>query len=174
VPRSAIRNAEALYYLAIASAQRSIDLTAAYFVPRPAFTDALCSAAERGVAVRILVPGPHIDKGFVRVAGRAAYDQLIEAGVRLFEFQPTMLHAKSLCVDGTWASVGTINFDNRSFQLHDEITLCVWDKRFADALSEAFEADLERSQLIEAGRWEDRGPLQRLTETATTVLRREL
>jgi cardiolipin synthase len=167
-------NAEALYYLAIASARSSIDLTAAYFVPRPAFTDALCSAAERGVTVRILVPGPHIDKGFVRVAGRAAYEQLIEAGVELYEFQPTMLHAKTLCVDGTWASVGTINFDNRSFQLHDEITLCAWDRRFADQLGEAFERDLERSDRIEAGRWEKRSPLQRLTEGATTVLRREL
>lgn len=167
-------NAEAIYFLAISSARRSLDLTAAYFVPRPAFTDALCSAAERGVAVRILVPGPHIDKGFVRVAGRAAYEQLIEAGVELYEFQPTMLHAKTLCVDGIWASVGTINFDNRSFQLHDEITLCGWDERFAGELTEAFEHDLERSERIEPGRWEGRGPLQRLSEAATTVLRREL
>ena len=127
-------NVEALYYLAISSARETIELTAAYFVPRPAFTEALCSAAERGVAVRILVPGPHIDKGLVRVAGRAAYDELLEAGVRLFEYQPTMLHAKSLCVDGTWSSVGTVNFDNRSFQLHDEVTSCVWDERFAGEL----------------------------------------
>ena len=121
-------NVEALYYLAIASARKSIELTAAYFVPRPAFMDALCSAAKRGVDVRILVPGPHIDKGFVRVAGRAAYDQLLEAGVSLYEYQPTMLHAKSMVVDGSWSSVGTVNFDNRSFQLHDEITLCVWTR----------------------------------------------
>ncbi len=121
-------NAEALYYLAISSARESIELTAAYFVPRPAFTDALCTAAKRGVDVRILVPGPHIDKGFVRLGGRAAYDELLDAGARLFEYQPTMLHAKTLCVDGVWSSVGTVNFDNRSFQLHDEITLCVWDR----------------------------------------------
>jgi cardiolipin synthase A/B len=167
-------NAEALYYLAIASARRSIELTAAYFVPRPAFTDALCSAAHRGVAVRILVPGPHIDKSLVRVAGRAAYDELLDAGVRLFEYQPTMLHAKTLCVDGAWSSVGTVNFDNRSFQLHDEVTLCVWDRRFAGELHEAFERDLERSEEIEPGRWDGRGPVQRVSEVATTVLRREL
>jgi cardiolipin synthase len=167
-------NAEALYYLAIASARESIQLTAAYFVPRPAFTEALCSAAERGVDVRIVVPGPHIDKGFVRVAGRAAYDELLEAGVGVFEYQPTMLHAKTLCVDGAWSSVGTINFDNRSFQLHDEVTLCVWDERFAARLHEAFEHDLTRAQRIEAGRWKRRGPLQRSGEAATTVLRREL
>ncbi len=167
-------NAEALYYLAISSARETIELTAAYFVPRPAFTEALCSAAGRGVEVRILVPGPHIDKALVRVAGRVAYDELLEAGVRLFEYQPTMLHAKSLCVDRTWSSVGTVNFDNRSFQLHDEVTLCVWDERFAGKLLQAFERDLERSEEIGAARWDGRGPAQRASEAATTVLRREL
>ena len=167
-------NAEALYYLAIASARRSIELTAAYFVPRPAFTEALVAAAERGVEVRIVVPGPHIDKGFVRVAGRAAYEELLAAGVRIFEYQPTMLHAKTLCVDGIWSSVGTVNFDNRSFQLHDEVTLCVWDRGFASDLHEAFEHDLGRSEAIEPGRWRGRGPVQRSAERATTALRREL
>jgi cardiolipin synthase len=167
-------NAEALYYLAIASARKSIELTSAYFVPRPAFTDALCAAADRGVDVRILVPGPHIDKGFVRTGGRAAYDELLEAGARVYEFQPTMLHAKTLCVDGVWSSVGTINFDNRSFQLHDEITLGVWDERFAAKLHDAFAADLERSDEIDLERWSDRPMRQRASEAATTVLRREL
>ena len=167
-------NAEALYYLAIASAQRSIELTAAYFVPRPAFTQALCDAAERGVDVRVLVPGPHIDKGFVRVGGRASYQRLLDAGVRLFEYQPTMLHAKTLAVDGTWSSVGTVNFDNRSFQLHDEVTLGVWDEDFAGQLHEAFERDLERAEEIERERWRRRAASQRLSEAATTVLRREL
>jgi cardiolipin synthase len=167
-------NAEALYYLAIASARRSIELTAAYFVPRPAFTQALCDASERGVEVRVLVPGPHIDKGFVRVGGRASYAQLLEAGVRLFEYQPTMLHAKTLSVDGAWSSVGTVNFDNRSFQLHDEITLGIWDDNFAGELHQAFERDLERADEIEADRWRRRGPRQRAAEAATTVLRREL
>ena len=167
-------NAEALYYLAIASAQTKIELTAAYFVPRPAFTDALCSAAERGVDVRILVPGPHIDKSFVRLAGRAAYERLLEAGARIFEYQATMLHAKTLTVDGAWSSVGTINFDNRSFQLHDEVTLGIWDRGFAAKLTEQFEADLEVSEQIELERWRTRGPLRRVGERATTVLRREL
>jgi len=167
-------NVEALYYLAIASARHSMDLTAAYFVPRPAFTDAVVETARRGVQVRVLVPGPHIDKGLVRVAGRATYKTLLDAGVRIFEYQPTMLHAKSLVVDGAWASVGTVNFDNRSFQLHDEVTLCVWDEAFAKALGEAFERDLERSEEIDAGRWGGRPARRRVAETATKVLRREL
>lgn len=167
-------NIEALYYLAIASASRSLELTAAYFVPRPAFTAALADAARRGVEVRILVPGPHIDKGFVRVAGRDAYAELLGAGARIFEYQPTMLHAKSLVVDGAWSSVGTVNFDNRSFQLHDEVTLCVWDGRFAERLGQAFAADLRRSEEIDPERWDGRGPRQRAGEVAMRLLRREL
>jgi cardiolipin synthase A/B len=167
-------NVEALYYLAIASASKSIDLTAAYFVPRPAFVEALTKAADRGVRIRILVPGPHIDKGFVRVAGRSSYEALLDAGVELYEYQPTMLHAKTMVVDGTWSSAGTVNFDNRSFQLHDEVTLCVWGGEFATKLIEAFEEDLARSQRIDPDRWQGRRPRQRAAEAAARVLRREL
>jgi cardiolipin synthase A/B len=167
-------NVETLYYLAIASARESLDLTSAYFVPRPAFTEALCEAAERGVEVRILVPGPHIDKGFVRVAGRDSYADLLDSGVRLFEYQPTMLHAKSLVVDGCWSSVGTVNFDNRSFQLHDEIMLGVWDSHFASLLTEQFEADIGRSDEITKERWEGRGVRRRTAEASMRVFRREL
>ena len=167
-------NAEALIYLALASAKQTIELTSAYFVPRPAFTDALVEAAERGVDMRILVPGSHIDKEFVRTAGRAAYDELLEAGVRLFEYCPTMLHAKSLVIDGAWSCVGSINFDNRSFQLHDEVALCVQSERFAGELHEQFERDLEVSEEIEPGQWDDRGPTQRARELVTKYARREL
>ncbi len=167
-------NAEALYYLAIAAARRSLDLTAAYFVPRPAFIEALCEAARRGVAVRVLVPGRHIDKNFVRVAGRAAYDELIGCGVELHEYGPTMLHAKTMVVDGVWSAVGSVNFDNRSFQLHDEATLCVQSRAFAGRLTDEFERDLEVSQRIEPGRWGRRGPLHRGQEAALKLVRREL
>jgi cardiolipin synthase len=167
-------NAEALIYLALASAKTTIELTSAYFVPRPAFTDALVEAAERGVDMRILVPGSHIDKEFVRTAGRAAYDQLLEAGVRLFEYGPTMLHAKSLVIDGVWSCVGSINFDNRSFQLHDEIALCVQSERFAGELHEQLERDLVVSEQIDPDKWDERGPTQRARELVTKYARREL
>ena len=85
-----------------------------------------------------------------------------------------MLHAKTLCVDGQWSTVGTVNFDNRSFQLHDEVTLGVWDRAFAGELERAFERDLERSLQIDPERWRARGIRQRAAEAATTVLRREL
>lgn len=167
-------NAEALVYLAIAAAKRSIELTSAYFVPRPAFTAALVEAAERGVAMRILVPGSHIDKQFVRTAGRAAYDDLIEAGIEIYEYCPTMLHAKTLTVDEIWSSVGSVNFDNRSFQLHDEVTLCVQSERFAGELHDVFERDLEVSEQIEPEAWADRPVTQRARERVTKYARREL
>jgi cardiolipin synthase A/B len=167
-------NAEALVYLALAAAKRSIDLTSAYFVPRPAFTDALVEAAERGVDMRILVPGSHIDKEFVRTAGRAAYDELIGAGIEIYEYCPTMLHAKTLTVDGVWAEVGSVNFDNRSFQLHDEVTLCVQSDRFAGELHEVFEKDLEVSERIDPDGWANRPVTQRARERVTKYARREL
>jgi cardiolipin synthase A/B len=167
-------NVEAMYYLAIASATRSIDLTAAYFVPRPAFTDALATAARRGVEVRILVPGEHTDKPAVRAAGQDSYGSLLEAGVGIFEYEPTMLHAKTMVVDGAWSSVGTVNFDNRSFQLHDEVTLCVWSEHFAGLLAQSFEADLRRSNQIDAEAWSGRGLRRRVTAAALKPFRREL
>jgi cardiolipin synthase len=167
-------NAEALIYLAVAAAKRSIELTSAYFVPRPAFTEALVEAANRGVRMRILVPGSHIDKQFVRTAGRAAYDDLIGAGIEIYEYCPTMLHAKTLTVDEIWSSVGSVNFDNRSFQLHDEVTLCVQSERFAGQLHRVFERDLENSERIEPEQWQQRPISQRARENVTKYARREL
>ena len=165
---------EALYFLAIASAKRSLDLTAAYFAPRPAFIEAMIEAAKRGVAIRVLVPGSHIDKEIVRVAGRSAYDQLLVAGIRIFEYAPTMLHAKTMVVDGVWSSVGSVNFDNRSFQLHDEATLCVQSEELATELSDVFEADLERSEEFTLERWRSRPVRKRVAESSSRLLRREL
>jgi cardiolipin synthase len=167
-------NVEALYFLAIACARESIDLTAAYFAPRPAFLDALVEAADRGVQIRILVPGAYIDKNLVRSAGRAVYEQLLSVGVRIWEYGPTMLHAKTLIVDGVWSSVGSVNFDNRSFQLHDEATLCVQSREFAERLTAQFEADLAVSEEIQPGRWRDRSLPQRAREQLLVRLRREL
>lgn len=167
-------NVEALYYLAIASASETIDLSSAYFAPRPAFAKAIGDAAERGVRVRVLVPGPNIDKQLVRVAGRAAYEGLLAAGVEICEYQPTMLHAKTMVVDGIWSSVGSVNFDNRSFQLNDEATLCVWDRDFAGRLGDAFEADIGRADAVDLDRWRRRSPRQRAAEAASRLARREL
>ncbi|MBJ7328503.1 MAG: cardiolipin synthase B [Solirubrobacteraceae bacterium] len=167
-------NAEALFFLAIACAQERLDLTAAYFAPRPAFVQALCDAASRDVEVRVLVPGEHIDKEVVRVAGRSVYEELLDCGVQVFEYCPTMLHAKSLAIDGQWAAVGSVNFDNRSFALNDEATLCVQSEAFASELDAQFASDLEVSEAIDPDRWSGRGPGHRVREAAARLARREL
>jgi len=167
-------NVEALYFLAIECARTSLHLTSAYFVPRPAFVKALTDAAGRDVDVRVLVPGPHTDKEFVRQAGHAVYAELLAAGVRIFEFCPTMIHAKTLTIDGVWSSVGSVNFDNRSFQLQDEVALCVCSREFAGQLEEQFARDLERSEELDLGRWNGRAPGARVKEGLTKLARREL
>ena len=167
-------NVETLYYMAIASAARSIELTSAYFVPRPAFLAALQDASRRGVRVSVLVPGRNTDKAFVRHAGRHVYGGLLRAGVRVFEYRPTMLHAKTMCVDGAWAAVGSANFDNRSFQLNDEVVLCVHDRGFAARLGEVFAEDLAVSDEITLDAWRRRSLPGRVAELAGRLARREL
>ncbi len=167
-------NTEAMYFLAIASARHTIELTTAYFAPRPMFVEALRAAAARGVKVEIIVPGPYIDKQLVRSAGRAVYARLLDAGVSVHEYQPTMLHAKTLVIDGRWCSIGSANFDNRSFALNDEATLCVQSEDAAEQLATAFAADKERSERIERSRWTLRSPVERAREAVATLTRREL
>jgi cardiolipin synthase len=167
-------NAETLYFLAIAAARRSIELTAAYFAPRPAFVDTLVKASRAGVDVRIVVPGPHSHHQLVRVAGRATYDALLRGGVRIWEYQPTMLHAKTMVVDGAWSAVGSVNFDNRSFQLNDEATLTVQSEEFAGELARSFAADLEQSVEMRPGRFARRPLRARAAENAARLARREL
>ena len=167
-------NVETLYYLAIAAARRRVELTSAYFAPRPAFLRALVDAAARGVDVRVLVPGEHIDKDVVRHAGRSVYGELLRGGVRVFEYCPTMLHAKSMVVDGAWSAVGSANFDNRSFQLNDEAVLCVQDPGLAALLSERFADDLAASEEITLEAWRGRPVTERVKEAGGRLLRREL
>ncbi len=167
-------NTEAMYFLAIASARRTIRLTTAYFAPRPTFVEALRAAAQRGVDVQVIVPGPHIDKRIVRAAGQAVYQPLLDAGVSIMEYQPTMLHAKTLVIDEAWCAIGSANFDNRSFALNDEATLCVQSSTVAEQLTAGFESDRAASLAIHPTDWRRRSPARRAAEAAATLLRREL
>ena len=121
-----------MYLLAIASARRSILIANPYFVPNTLAVELLVEARRRGVNVEIIVPGPITDAGLVRRASRAKWGPLLEAGVRIYEYQPTMYHAKVMMVDDYWTSVGSTNFDNRSFRLNDEANLNVFDEAFAE------------------------------------------
>jgi len=145
-----------MYLLSIAAARKSIDLSMAYFVPDALATEALVAALKRGVRVRILVPGRKTDVALVRSAGRATWGPFLQGGAEIYEYQPTMYHCKVLVVDHAWVSVGSTNFDTRSFRLNDEANLNVFDRDFALRQVHDFENDLKRSRRISYEEWASR------------------
>ncbi|WP_164978549.1 phospholipase D-like domain-containing protein [Pseudoxanthomonas composti] len=154
-----------MYLLAIAAACRQIDLAAAYFVPDALITEALLQARDRGVQIRVLLPGKHIDSLSVRLASRASWGPLLEAGIQIHEYQPTMLHTKLLIIDGYLVSVGSTNFDIRSFRLNDEASLNMYDRAMARQMTEVFEADMAQAQPYTYERWRQRPMREKLAET---------
>ncbi|WP_284615939.1 phospholipase D-like domain-containing protein [Aquabacterium humicola] len=145
-----------MYLLAVTAATRSIHLSSSYFVPDDLMTQALAAAARRGVQVRIIVPGPDIDTDIVRRASRARWGPLLEAGATIAEYQPTMFHCKVLVVDALMVSVGSTNFDNRSFRLNDEANLNLIDAAFARRQIEVFEQDFRQSRPVTLQAWRHR------------------
>ena len=145
-----------MYLLAITAARRSIQLSNAYFVPDEMTVKALVAAAQRGVAVQILTPGTDIDAQVVRAASRDLWGGLLKAGIRIAEYQPTMFHVKSLVVDDLLVSVGSTNFDNRSFSLNDEANLNVFDRSFAQSQVAVFNDDWRRAKPITLAAWKAR------------------
>ena len=163
-----------MYLLSIASARKSIRLSASYFVPDSLSVATLVSARERGVEVEIIVPGGHIDSKVTRKASRGLWGPLLEAGVTIYEFQPTMYHCKVMIVDDAWVSVGSTNFDNRSFSLNDEANLNILDPEFAAQQAEVFEADRARSREITLEAWHRRPWQEKLKEWVAGLLRSQL
>jgi cardiolipin synthase len=147
----------------ITYSQKSIDITMAYFVPDDALEKALIDAAKRGVTVRMILPS-YSDFSGVFYAGRAHYDELLEGGVQLFELKDAFLHSKSIVVDGVWSSIGSTNFDWRSFVHNYEISVCVIDQGFARQMNAAFANDLADSHEITRAAWKHRGFSERFKE----------
>jgi len=145
-----------MYLLALAAARESVVLSSSYFVPDDATVQALVAAVKRGVSVRIVTPGPLIDTKIVRAASRARWGELLAAGVRIAEYQPTMYHVKMLAIDGLFVSVGSTNFDNRSFRLNDEANLNVYDTGFAQEAVRVFDADWAKSAPVTFEAWSKR------------------
>jgi cardiolipin synthase A/B len=167
-------HAELLHWAAVRAARRRVWFTTAYFAPRPSFVTALCDAARSGVDVRLVVNGPHCDAETVRMAGRAAYAELLSAGVRIFEYQRTMLHAKVCTVDGLWASVGSANLDVRSFSLNDELNCTLVDPTAVATLDAHAEVDQGDADEITEERWAARSWTLRARERAAALVRQEL
>jgi cardiolipin synthase len=163
-----------MYLLAITAAQRTIDLSSAYFVPDDLARKALTDAMARGVRVRIITPGRHMDVETVRRASRARWGALLAAGAEIHEYQPTMYHCKVFVVDGLLVSVGSTNFDTRSFHLDDEASLNVYDAEFARQATEVFERDLTRARRISLAEWKSRPLRERIMERLASLLGSQL
>ncbi len=148
----------------LALAEERVRITTAYFVPDDATCAVLAATARRGVEVDVLLPGPHVDKRFVQLASQAQYDGLLEAGVRLWSYGVSMLHAKVITVDRTVASVGSANFTSRSLLLDDEVNVVVFDPAVVRVLDEDFDTDLAVSEPVDPQSWPDRSLTQRALE----------
>lgn len=170
--RSIVGSSVAGRYLALAveSARERLLLANAYFVPNRELRHLLADAAGRGVDVRILTASRRTDILPALYAGRAHYGELLEAGIRIWEYAPAMMHAKTMVVDGCFSAVGTLNLDSRSMVHNHESVAMVVDRRVASSLASLFEADLEHAREIEPERWRRRGPVERGLERGASVL----
>lgn len=166
--------ARVLFQLLLASAKRSISITTPYFLPDKSLTRELCRAIEeRGVKVRILVPGRKSDHLVTRSASRGGYGPLLKSGAEVYEYQPAMIHAKVMCIDGLWAVVGSTNFDNRSFGINDEVNLAVCDAAFSEHLEQDMSADLQESCRVSLDEWQGRSLIERAPELLGWIFERQ-
>jgi cardiolipin synthase len=173
-PTGGSESMELMYLLALTAASRSIDLSAAYFVPDELTTNALVAALKRGVRVRIIVPGEHIDSDTSRSASRARWEAPLKAGALIAEYGPTMYHCKVMIVDGLLVSVGSTNFDNRSFHLNDEATLNILDADFAAEQTRTFEEDLAVSKPVSLADWNNRPWREKLSDALASMIGSQL
>lgn len=173
-PREGVESVRLMYLLSIAAAQKSIRLASPYFVPGDMMVKGLIAARERGVAVEVILPGPHTDTHFVRLASRDRWAPLLQAGVKIYEYQPTMYHTKVMIVDDIWVSVGSANIDSRSFRLNDEANLNVFSAAFAAEQIRIFEEDKTKSREMSVKEWRERSLLHRLGEMVSGWFRSQL
>lgn len=166
--------AERFFALSIAASRKKLYISNSYFVPDRAFRKLMCDAAARGVDVRVLTVSKSTDVKSTWYAGRARYEELLKGGVRIWEYQPAMMHAKTLVVDGGWLSVGSMNADNRSMSFNEESNLVVLDERAATDMESFFLEDLEYSEEINLETFRKRGIRDRIAEKACHLIWRVL
>ncbi|MGC1479172.1 MAG: phosphatidylserine/phosphatidylglycerophosphate/cardiolipin synthase family protein [Chthoniobacterales bacterium] len=160
--------------LALRSAKKNLRLNPSYFVPDPEMEAELIRAVQRGVRVEVIVPGRHIDETAVRLASRARWDRLLEGGVEIFEFKPTMIHRKAVIVDDFWLMTGSANFDNRSFRINDEVNVNVIDHDVVAKSIRLFEADKQRCERITLEGWLARPWTEKIADYFANLFRAQL
>jgi len=173
-PTTGSTSAERFFALTIAGSNRTLYVTNSYFVPDDDFRDLLNAAAARGVDVRVLTVSKETDVRTTWYAGRARYASLLRGGVRIFEYQPTMMHAKTIVADGIWSSIGSMNFDNRSLAFNDESNIVVWDRAFGAEMDSTFVDDLRNAREIKLPEFKRRPWAERLVELGATAFSRLL
>lgn len=173
-PRGGAESMQLMYLVAITAAATTIDLAESYFAPDALTRKTLIAAAARGVKLRIITPGEHIDSETVREASREHWGELLEAGTEINQYQPTMNHCKIMLIDGLLASVGSTNFDNRSFALNDEANLNVYDRDFVERLTQVFERDLQRCKRVTLEEWQARSWRERVRERVDSLFSSQL
>ena len=165
--------ARVLFQTLIAAARKSIYITTPYFLPDHSMRDELVRAKNRGVTVKVIVPGKHSDHSLTRSSGRSAYGELLKAGAEINEYETSMIHAKITIIDGIWSVVGSTNLDNRSFGINDEVNLAVLDPQVAARLTRDFEDDVSHSRLVTLAQWKKRSIFERLMEWFGWVVERQ-
>ncbi|MES2475184.1 MAG: phospholipase D-like domain-containing protein [Verrucomicrobiota bacterium] len=173
-PMEGSESARLMYLLSITAAEKSLLVGNAYFVPDDLVTETLIQAAQRGVAVEVLLPGTYQDSDLVRHASRHRWGRLLRHGVRIYEYEPTMFHRKVMIIDSAWVSVGSANFDNRSFRLNDEANLNVFDREFAEKEAEVFQRDKALAREVTYDEWLRRPWLERASDAAAALVRTQL
>ncbi len=169
-PESGVSSVRLMHYLPIVCARRSIYISNPYFIPDQAAIDTLVEAKRRGVDVRIMISGKHNDNWLARKNSTRLYGQLLEAGVTVLEYNRTMLHQKTLVVDGQWVSIGTTNFDNRSFAHNEETSVCVNDAELAAFMEQTFRSDMRACDRVELEAWQRRGLVTKSLEAVASLL----
>jgi cardiolipin synthase len=168
-PDGGSTNMQLLYLMAIYGARRSIDLEAAYFIPDELTKTALRDALHRGVKIRIVVPGAHVDSPVARGASQQTWGVFMQVGARFFEFQPSLFHNKLMVVDSYLTIGGSANFDDRSFKLNDEANLNIPDRAFATHMTEVIDGDISRSREVTLAQWRDRPWTRRVADWLSTL-----
>jgi cardiolipin synthase len=166
--------AERFLALSIAGSARTLYIANSYFVPDDDFRDLLVAAAKRGVDVRVLTASEKTDVRVTWYAGRSRYEALLSGGVRVYEYQPSMMHAKTMVADGIWGTIGSMNFDNRSLAFNDETNLVVWDRDFGAVMDSTYHNDLRHAREIKLSEFTDRPWTARLVELGASVFSRLL
>jgi len=173
-PETGSSTVRIMYYLSIVCARQSIYIATPYFIPDAVATDILVEAKQRGVDVKIMVAGIHNDMRTARYSSIEVYRKFLEVGIEIYEYNRTMLHQKTMVVDGIWSTVGTTNFDNRSFALNEESNVCVYDRDFATQLRQIFLADLAACDRVDLQTWRKRGLFTKALGRLALVLKEQI